>query len=748
MPKLSVIVSGRDLQGHLRECLRSIADQSYGDLEVIIAVGGDSSRALAESQTASDPRFTTLPLPDGTTPVAARRRGAAAATGDWLHFLDAKDSLPAGATAVIAQRLDEYEDQDENEDHGAEAPDVLVFDHVRAYWWDPARPSLDTKVLAEPGRAARAPADCPALLELAPLLGNRVLRAGFLREHAEPLTAGDTLHFAYATLLLADRVACLDHVALNDRQLRRASLPPPTPEERFAPFTAYEELHELAAARQAPPALRTALYERMVGDYLRVIARPGELPADLAPAYFHRASEHANRFRPDGYQRPEGLDGVRQSLLEHDQYTRYKVLQAANAKRRTVRSNLAARKRGLRAKVRDHRYRRALSRPVHPELALFSAYWDRGVACNPAAIAAKLRELAPRVHPVWVVSRDRAALLPPGTDHVVPGTPRYLEALGRARFLVNNVNFPNLLVKRDDQVFVQTHHGTPLKRMGLDQREFPAAAKGLNFRALLARVDNWDYSLSANSHSTRTWERAYPSHYTPLDYGYPRNDVFYRADAAHIRAVRERLGIAPGKTAILYAPTHRDYEAGWTPRLDLARLSADLGDDTVLLVRGHYFYGGDASPLTRLRHSGRVIDVSAYDPVEDLQLAADALVTDYSSIMFDYANLDRPIVVYADDWETYTKARGVYFDLLAQAPGQVARDQDELTGIFASGAWRDETAAKLRAAFRHRFCDFDDGRAAERVVRRVFLGESADDLPPIVPVDDRTPAPTPEEAAR
>lgn len=243
-------------------------------------------------------------------------------------------------------------------------------------------------------------------------------------------------------------------------------------------------------------------------------------------------------------------------------------------------------------------------------------------------------------------------------------------------------------------------------------------------------------------------ERAYPAHYVPLEYGYPRNDVFYRATAADIRAVRDRLGIAPGRRAVLYAPTHRDYEASWTPRLDLATLAERLGDDTVLLVRGHYFYGGAASPLAELRRSGRVIDVSTYDPVEDLCLAADVLVTDYSSIMFDYANLDRPIVVYADDWEMYAKTRGVYFDLIAEAPGPVARTQDELTEILTAGAWRDEASGKARAAFRRRFCEFDDGHAAERVVRRVFLGESDASLPPVIPVDERIPAPTPEEAAR
>ncbi|MCF1600478.1 CDP-glycerol glycerophosphotransferase family protein, partial [Streptomyces muensis] len=195
------------------------------------------------------------------------------------------------------------------------------------------------------------------------------------------------------------------------------------------------------------------------------------------------------------------------------------------------------------------------------------------------------------------------------------------------------------------------------------------------------------------------------------------------------------------------APTHRDYEAGWTPRLDLATLADQLGEDTVLLVRGHYFYDGTPSPLTALRRTGRVIDVSAYDPVEDLALAADALVTDYSSIMFDYANLDRPIVIYADDWETYRSTRGVYFDLPAEPPGQVARTQRELTEILTTTAWRDEGATKARAAFRRRFCEYDDGHAAERVVRRVFLNESEDALPPVVPLEERTPAPTPEEAA-
>ncbi|MFD4788190.1 CDP-glycerol glycerophosphotransferase family protein, partial [Streptomyces sp. NPDC058459] len=664
----------------------------------------------------------------------ARSAGAARASGRWLHFVHAKDGLPAGALRLLAERTAELD----------ERADVVLLDHVTTTWRTTAVPSRDGSLLAGAGRAAVTLDDSPDLLRLTPLLGTRAVRAAFWRAHSEEFASGDENFTAQAVLLRAGRVACLDQTAYDDRRLRPESLPPRTPEDRYALIGRYERLLALAEGRRP---VRAVLYGLMVRDLVRVFARE-DLPEPVAREFFRRASAAAVRWRPEGHQRPAGLEGVRHALLEDGAYTRYRALQTANRTRRAARKAVRARKRRLGVRLREQQYRRALSRPLDPDLAVFAAYWDRGVACNPAAIAAKLAELAPHIRPVWVVTRENAALLPHGTDHVIPGTRRYWETLATAKYLVNNVNFPNAVIKRPGAVHLQTHHGTPLKRMGLDQREHPAAAQGLDFAALLSRIDKWDYSVSANSHTTRMWERAYPARYTSLDHGYPRNDVFYTATAADVRAARERLGIAPGRTAVLYAPTHRDYEAGFTPRLDLATLADRLGEDTVLLVRAHYFYGGGAaSPLTGLRRSGRLIDVSAYDPVEELCLAADVLVTDYSSIMFDYANLDRPIVVHADDWETYRTTRGVYFDLMAEAPGRVARTQEELTEILTSGAWRDETAAKARSAFRRRFCEFDDGRAAERVVRRVFLGEPEEALPPVLPLEERTPAPTPEELA-
>jgi CDP-glycerol glycerophosphotransferase len=112
--------------------------------------------------------------------------------------------------------------------------------------------------------------------------------------------------------------------------------------------------------------------------------------------------------------------------------------------------------------------------------------------------------------------------------------------------------------------------------------------------------------------------------------------------------------------------------------------------------------------------------VASYPSIEDLSIASDMLVTDYSSLMFDYAVLDRPIVVYAPDWEQYRTERGTYFDLMAEPPGAIATNQAELTEVLRSGTAVDAHSAALRATFRDRFCALEDGRAAERVVRRIW----------------------------
>jgi CDP-glycerol glycerophosphotransferase (TagB/SpsB family) len=273
-------------------------------------------------------------------------------------------------------------------------------------------------------------------------------------------------------------------------------------------------------------------------------------------------------------------------------------------------------------------------------------------------------------------------------------------------------------------VHIHTHQGTPLKHLGADLLDKPGARLGFDVPQMLRRADRWDYSLVANRHSELVWERAYPCHFTSVRTGSPRNDVLVDGGSGDFR---ERHGIPADHTVVLYAPTRRDYRrGGHVDRIDLARFAADLGEGHTLVVRLHpSLASGPARGmgLAELARRGIVVDATDEPRLPDVLLAADVLVTDYSSVMFDYANLDRPIVVHADDWPAFTASRGAYLDITAEPPGHVSSSYRELAWLFASGAWRDEESTRLRADFRARFCEYEDGRAAERVVRTLLLGE-------------------------
>ena len=370
------------------------------------------------------------------------------------------------------------------------------------------------------------------------------------------------------------------------------------------------------------------------------------------------------------------------------------------------------------------RYEQQRQQSIDDNLAVFASYWYSSISCNPRAIADKLGELFPDVRRVWVVNKRLMRKVPEGVEFVQARTEEYFDVLARARWFVNNVNFPNHYVKRDGTVHVQTHHGTPLKKMGVDQFTRPNARDDLDLHALLQRCARWDYSLSSNRWSTDVWRRAYPVDYEVLEFGYPRNDVLVNATADDVARAKQSLDVDDGRRVVLFAPTHREYLEGYQPNFDIGRFVDQLGEEIVLLTRLHYAYGEDPA-LQELSQAGRILDVSSHPDVEELLLATDVLITDYSSMMFDFANLDRPIVVHAPDWDEYQERRGTYFDLLAEPPGVVTRDTDALVNAFRDGAVDDTAARARRTAFRSRFCDLDDGHAAERVVQRVWTSAAA-----------------------
>ncbi|MEU6539320.1 CDP-glycerol glycerophosphotransferase family protein [Streptomyces sp. NPDC047000] len=725
MPRFSIIVPSHGAAGRLSQALDSVLGQSCDDLQLIPVTDAPGCPAddVAAGHAGRDSRVTPVHSPPAAGLSGARNAGLRAATGTYVLFLDGDDLLAPGALTALETRLARTGDVD-----------VLYAEHERVPWWEgePTRPPLLPDAAPD---GAFAPERVPSLTGVPVPAWSAAYRRDFLTEHHLTFPDGHFTDTGWGGLvtLHAGRIAVLRSVLVRHRLRRQGSrLNAPGPHQHDL-LDQVDLVLTRAAERQATPEQSYALFTQLFALVLRSAARPGRQPSGRR-AFFRRAARLYRRHRPAGYRTPGGSLGVQHRLLARGAHGAFRALRGVN--RTAVRTAGAVpRPHMLRTRLR---YARDLRRPLDPDLAVYCAYWGRGYTCNPAAIHAKARELAPHIRSVFLVEPGREHTLPDGVEYALIGSRRYWEVLARATYLVNNANFAEGVVKRPGSVHLQTQHGTPLKKMGVDQSTYPVvAAQTGSFTRLLSRVDRWDYNLSSNSHSTQMWERAFPGSWEALEYGYPRNDVYCTATAADVARVRRGLGVPEGATAVLYAPTHRDHRTGFETGLDLEAFCRAAGDDVVVLLRAHYFY--DRGPLERA--TGRIIDVTAHPSAEDVCLAADALVTDYSSIMFDYACLDRPIVVYADDWEVYRDTRGVYFDLLAAPPGAVARTPDELAAVFRDGSYAGAEPARLRAAFRARFCEFDDGRAAERVVRRVLLGEPPEALPPLVPLAERVPAP-------
>jgi CRISPR system Cascade subunit CasB len=531
----------------------------------------------------------------------------------------------------------------------------------------------------------------------------------------------------------------------------------------FDVFAQYDRVFARLADRPDLARWRPVVFRRMV-DHLTALFDGGgrHLPRGARAEFLRRARAHCRRHRlprrgprrttngslpgggahrdagaragdrplSGGGQVPDAgapsgvrpLPGVRlrRLLVRLGWHRAYRLLSFAS--RQGCRGRYAAGRvgRGLGGVLGRLHYRTQRLLPVRADRAVFASHGGHAYGCNPAALEAAFRELAPRIRTTWIAHPEHRHTVPPGTRGVRPGSLAYWTALARSRYLVGNAPFDARLRKRPGQVVVQTQAGTPLKRMGLDVRDRPAVLRDGELERLLHDADRWDYVLSGNRHSTLVWERAFPAAFTILEYGLPRTDRLHRASTADVARLRASLGIPEHTVAVLYAPTYRDYRRTPYRPLDLERLLRRLGPRFVLLARAHPAYG---EPLVRVRDVPGLIDVSDHPSVESLCLASDVLLTDYSSLMFDYAGLDRPVVIHAEDREAYEAARGTYFDLRTFPPGPVVRGEDEVVDVFLSGHWGGRHASLLRAAFRERFCPYDDGRAAERVVRHVVFGE-------------------------
>lgn len=367
--------------------------------------------------------------------------------------------------------------------------------------------------------------------------------------------------------------------------------------------------------------------------------------------------------------------------------------------------------------LRERRYPVLLRRPPQPAV-LYSSFDGRGCGDSPRAVHEELVRRGAALDHVWVV-RDPGAKVPASARAVVHGSHAWYEALARSRHIVTNTHLPVWFRRRPGQHVVQTWHGTPVKRFGQDL-EGTLCADLTHMWPQPRLGEQWSVLLSPNAASTAVLRRALHFHGEVAETGLPRTDLLSAEDRGKVaEEVRARLGLPAGRTVVLYAPTVRDdesYDAGHHRLhlpVDLPALETALSGSHVLLVRAHPLV---ADTVPAASPDGFVRDVSAYPDLAELLLAADILVTDYSSVTADFAVTGRPILLHTPDLAHYRDTlRGFAFDFERRAPGPLLRSTDELIGALRDPAAAARAREEAYTAFRTAFCHLDDGRAAARV---------------------------------
>ncbi len=365
-----------------------------------------------------------------------------------------------------------------------------------------------------------------------------------------------------------------------------------------------------------------------------------------------------------------------------------------------------------------------LKRKVQENWILFESFFGKNYSDSPKYIYEYLAENNPGKYKfIWVIDKKNTKIPYPHIK-IKRFSLLYFYYLARCKYFVFNGRQPEWMVKRKEMVFLQTWHGTPLKKLVFDMDDVTSASPKYK-QQVYKQSRAWDYLIAPNEFSSQTFRRCFMYENTMLDTGYPRNDILHDPKRDELAArIRKKLGIPAEKTAILYAPTWRDdefYGKGqykFQLQLDLDLMKERLGENYVILLRTHYFI---ADSLDVSAYRGFAYNLSRYDDISELYLISDILITDYSSVFFDYANLRRPMLFFTYDLERYRDVlRGFYFDIEKEVPGPLLFTTEEVIDAVGNIETVYREYSQRYDEFYDRFCEWEDGHAAEKVVKSVF----------------------------
>lgn len=706
----TVVIPAFNVQGYLRQAVMSVAREQSVEVLIVDDRSTDGTALLADELEDLFDSVRVVRPPQNVGLGRARNLGLSQATGDYVLFLDGDDYLISGAIDRLRESI------------AAHTPDVVIFGYSRLY----ANGVAEEGVVREPLQAV-GPFTAEARIQVLDVLNvawNKAYRREFILGIGIEFPVGyyEDIPWTYPVLVAAASIVGIDEPLYMYRQRASGSILRSTDARHLEIVDQFDRLMSVLDALNVSEPMREEVFTRGFRNIVTLTTdKRRRIPRKLHREFYSRARQSVKSHAPQGYELP--TDGDKWKLmrlvwgLNYNAFSaRLWVVEAVSRAKRAARSFARSGVRLIKRIYHNQRLysvRRRLSR-LDTNLVVIENLWGLSPRLNCLAVDREIRRAYPHMRVVWSVNQAARPFVPADIEYVVMGSHQYHQVLAKAKYFFLDVNLPAWWRKRPGQVLTQLHHGTPLKLMGVEER-----GQELSWiNNLLKRCQQWDYSVVSNSYSAEVWKHSYPVRCETLEYGYPRNDVLVTADEAAIAAARLRVGVSDGARVILYLPTFREREWDSISMADVHEVADSLDTGDVLLLRGHYLAGRERD--AQLHPS--IIDVTHYPSVEDLYLAADVLVTDYSSAMFDFANLGRPIVIFAPDWDQYRFRRGTYFDITVDSPGSVTFTAAELRSCLASRDYVSPHNASLLYRFQEKFCDFESGNAARDVVARVIGG--------------------------
>ncbi|OAT81596.1 hypothetical protein A6P54_12540 [Bacillus sp. MKU004] len=363
--------------------------------------------------------------------------------------------------------------------------------------------------------------------------------------------------------------------------------------------------------------------------------------------------------------------------------------------------------------------------PPQKNLVIFESFLGKQYSCNPRALYEYLKRNHPELEMYWSIDpRNSQIFNDKGLNTLNRFSIPWLFKMARAKYWVSNSRLPLWIPKPAHTVYLQTWHGTPLKRLAADMEEvhMPGTDTLKYKENFLRESSRWDYLISPNRYSTAIFKKAFNFNEEMIESGYPRNDYLINHNNEEtILKLKRRLDLPLDKKIILYAPTWRDneyYARGkykFDLKLEMNKMKKELEEEYIVLLRMHYLI---AENLDLSQYSGFAYDVSHHTDISELYLISDVLITDYSSVFFDYANLKRPMIFFVYDIENYRDTlRGFYFDFEKQAPGPLVKTTEEIIYHILNN---ERIMKDDFLSFHEKFCYLEDGNASKRVAERIF----------------------------